>query len=383
MLARLARIPHLLDEVRLAADPGEWRQAFELHPSFSTLREDWRKTLGAVARAMATMSHYEACAVRSSRQALAQRSTLIAKRSISVHQVKRSVRALREARLLITLEPGKAPVDGKSAGIVPLYLLTIPASLDDVLPLRSPKGRGAGRRARVERRGHRVRAALGLRQPQEAAADTECVEGTAPQNLGSTKGSTSPLPPTTTDRTKHNTKIAGRVRWATRLRLRRGRINKNSQSRYATRLLAREVGHHMVLARISLGQLAQILEPFAIAGWSAADVRHALEQRPDGTRHRYTDRVREPRAWARWRLSWWLTPSRIPVGSRWEQLAQASSRLRTDTPLARSKEAPLRLLVPLEPASDSGESMGGPLPAQPNAAYLKARADCRRRLRRC
>jgi hypothetical protein len=70
---------------------------------------------------------------------------------------------------------------------------------------------------------------------------------------------------------------------------------------------------HMVLRRLSARRLRSILRPWfgglwARDGqrWTPADVLHALDHRPDGTRHEFAGQVRDPGAWLAHRLGFWL-----------------------------------------------------------------------------
>jgi hypothetical protein len=60
-----------------------------------------------------------------------------------------------------------------------------------------------------------------------------------------------------------------------------------------------------VLRRMSARAVRSAVREWFAAGWSAADVEHALDHRPDGTRHRHTEDVRCPAAWLAWRLGLW------------------------------------------------------------------------------
>lgn len=341
---RLLSAGALADGRRLSADPGEWRHAFQAHPAFDTLRGDWRDTLGHIVHAMATLAHLEACVVRASREVLSARASQIAERHITVHQVKRGVRVLRESGLLETLECGRARSASHPRARVPLYALTVPVLCETVLPQRTPAGKGRSAAARRAERHHKVAKALGL-----AAA----VDGSAPLNRGYNHGgTTTPLTPRNSE-TGGTRRLRGAVR---RPRPRRGKVSPKSEARYEARLLAAQVPHSMTFSRIPPGQQARLLLPFAVGGWSGHDVAWALAHTPSGDPHAFSDRVRFPASWARWRLGLWLDANGAPLPGRWEQLGGAPGRERSSRRLLKFQDR------------DHDQACA------PNATYIAARA---------
>src|SRR6185437_1369623 len=58
---------------------------------------------------------------------------------------------------------------------------------------------------------------------------------------------------------------------------------------------------------ISDGWVTHLAAPFLEAGWTPADLGHAVDYRPDGDQHRSPLRgIKKPAQWLRWRLSLWL-----------------------------------------------------------------------------
>lgn len=79
-----------------------------------------------------------------------------------------------------------------------------------------------------------------------------------------------------------------------------------------------------VLGRMSNRDIAAAIRDFFLAGWSVADLHHALDHRPDGGLWPYAGApdTKEPhrvRGWLRFRLSAWRTASGIPMPSRGQQ----------------------------------------------------------------
>lgn len=87
---------------------------------------------------------------------------------------------------------------------------------------------------------------------------------------------------------------------------------------------------------ITEGWAAHLAGPFERAGWTAADIAHAIDYEPGGAQHRYGARVASAVGWLRWRLARWLDDDGAPVASRSQQ--RAASRARTAAAAARMRE---------------------------------------------
>jgi hypothetical protein len=103
------------------------------------------------------------------------------------------------------------------------------------------------------------------------------------------------------------------------------------------RLAAAETlrAEHPVLRRMSPRALRSALRVYFQAGWTPADVLHALETLPGGEPHQFGERVGDPPRWLRWRLSWWWE-RRHPDNARQlrpphsAELAERARRARAD-----------------------------------------------------
>jgi hypothetical protein len=93
----------------------------------------------------------------------------------------------------------------------------------------------------------------------------------------------------------------------------------------------------LTLRRISTRMLRHLLRPFWQRAWTVSDVLHALDFLPSGEPHASTDRVRDPAAWVRWRLSHWLMTDQSPGPSRSQELAAQGAKLRAEQ-AARQRE---------------------------------------------
>ena len=70
------------------------------------------------------------------------------------------------------------------------------------------------------------------------------------------------------------------------------------------------------LAALSPEHVRHLARQFLAAGWTAADVLHALDHDPGGRQHGYTAAVRSAAGWARSRLAAWLDSAGAPLPSR-------------------------------------------------------------------
>jgi len=95
----------------------------------------------------------------------------------------------------------------------------------------------------------------------------------------------------------------------------------------------------LTLRRISARMLRHLLRPFWRAGWTARDVLRAVDFLPSGWPHACTDRVRDPAAWVRWRLSHWLSRGGLPLASHGQELAAAAARHRARQDSLRRQRA--------------------------------------------
>jgi hypothetical protein len=119
---------------------------------------------------------------------------------------------------------------------------------------------------------------------------------------------------------------------------------------------------HPVLRRMSARAIRSALRPYFAAGWTVADVRHAMELRPDGSQHIHTEPPRFAAQWLAWRLARWLGADGAPARPHSAQLADRAA-------LTRAKAAEDRSRLARRPPAD---------PA-PHAARIRAELAARSR----
>ena len=99
--------------------------------------------------------------------------------------------------------------------------------------------------------------------------------------------------------------------------------------------------HARLLQRLSGEHLRHLARPFFAAGWTPADLLHALDHDTRGRHHGYTAGVRSPAAWVRSRLAQWLDADSAPLPSASQRRAEAAARVRADAAARREEAARL------------------------------------------
>ncbi|MFF8506769.1 hypothetical protein ACF064_01650 [Streptomyces sp. NPDC015492] len=292
-------------------------------------------TRHAIAQALYGLAHLDACVIRATHAAIADRASLIAGRKISAASVEKYLREFRRRFLLVTLEGGLSPEAHKArnrdakGGRVPLYALVVPASLDADLPTRTPRAKGLTLEAKAAARGARLRAALGLpssetagqRRPESSSTGdgrdrTDRLEGFAtarPVDELSGPNLSSVGREVGSPRPSGRGQATGSGRRAPHARRGETKPSKITKSRAGQ--LADAFAAFPVLRTISSERRARLLRPFARAGWAPRDIRHALDWKPTGEEHRNTADVRHPLSWSRYRLGLWLDSEGAPLAS--------------------------------------------------------------------
>ncbi|MFD0478108.1 hypothetical protein ACFQ0B_65475 [Nonomuraea thailandensis] len=124
------------------------------------------------------------------------------------------------------------------------------------------------------------------------------------------------------------------------------------------------------LRRLSPWYIRHLTRVFVAAGWTAADVLHALDHQPDGAAWTYTwtsrDQIRNVPGWVRFRLSAWLNEHGRPLPGKSQRLAVAAAQLRAEQAVMHERLQAMhagRVGGPVEPAPrlSRAEALAGPL----------------------
>lgn len=96
--------------------------------------------------------------------------------------------------------------------------------------------------------------------------------------------------------------------------------------------------HMHPLGRMSARMVRHLARPYFAAGWTPADVLHAVDHEPGGRPYGFTAAVRAPARWIAARLAAW-TRDGVPVASRSQQLAAGRARVLADQAARRAAAA--------------------------------------------
>ncbi|MEU1880914.1 hypothetical protein ABZ470_26705 [Streptosporangium sp. NPDC020072] len=95
------------------------------------------------------------------------------------------------------------------------------------------------------------------------------------------------------------------------------------------------------LQRLTPWYIRYLIKTFVAAEWTASDVLHALDHKPDGTAWTYTwtsrDQIRNVPGWVRFRLSAWLDEHGRPLPGKLQRLKLAAEQLRAEQRAARAQ----------------------------------------------
>ncbi|MFB4284811.1 hypothetical protein ACBJ59_56755 [Nonomuraea sp. MTCD27] len=213
------------------------------------------------------------------------------------------------------------------------------------------------------------------------------------RDMRTDKTTTEPPSLTLSKRVKEGPTHAREERSPTR---RRNRISTTNETAATpgTRKHALQIAHKIydtstTLRRLSPWYIRHLTRVFVAAGWTAADVLHALDHQPDGAAWTYTwtsrDQIRNVPGWVRFRLSAWLDEHGRPLPGKSQQLAAAAAELRAEQAVLREQFEEMRARrvggpIELPPRLSRAEALTGPLVAElggssgPGAAYRAARA---------
>jgi hypothetical protein len=93
-----------------------------------------------------------------------------------------------------------------------------------------------------------------------------------------------------------------------------------------------------LLRRISAEHIRHLTRMFFAAGWSGADVLHALDYEPGGRQHGYSAEVHSPAGWIRARLAEWVRNDGTPLLSRGQLTAAAREQVRAEQAWRRERD---------------------------------------------
>lgn len=118
-------------------------------------------------------------------------------------------------------------------------------------------------------------------------------------------------------------------------------VSRHAQRELETLVALRVQDDAHVLRQITTAHVASSIRPFIRAGWSAADIAHALHFTPSGDRYTFyaVQGVENPGAWLRARLRLWQGASGAPRRSQGQREAARADALQVARRAEREREA--------------------------------------------
>lgn len=286
---------------------AQWLRLAQDEADRAQLRADARRNVLAVARVIGWSADKHTLR---SRPTLAR---IINATGLTRRCVQHWCRWLEARGLLEVLEPGTTPQyrptllrRGHAGNLAREWRLTVPPVEQSCTPpVVSDLEEDPPARARDNGVVHMDRAARG--QPAEVKVKTE--EARAARGL--------PVLPRTSSANLHD------------------HPKTRSEALTAARALQ---DHSEELGQLSARAVRHLARPFVAAGWTPADVLHALDHAPGGRRHGYTAAVRSASGWAAARLALWTGPDGVLPPSP-SQLRAEAERIRVAEQAARQARA--------------------------------------------
>lgn len=322
-----------------AARGSQWLTAVRDHPDVVLLRADARYNLLRVARALLSDVRPRSMTTSPGWDHLHASLGDVDRRTIGRH-----VRRLRQLGLLGVVHTGRtAQAAVKSSGELKaeraVYVLAVPSTLHlveaglsavDINVPPTPVG--------LRSNPLHARESLEIKQ-FGPASPTETFSGDAPEGVADAPKRNRPA---------HVCSLRATIAQTSRAVAREGE-----------KLAVAELMEHVpALRKARPVFLAWVCRPFFVAGWTAADILHAIDHRPDSTRipHDGADGVADIARWVGHRLSFWQTSSG-PRRSQSQRIAAEQSQLQAERIAAwerRQRETHMRLSPAVE--GDSPEA---------------------------
>ncbi|MGD9430691.1 hypothetical protein ACKVM7_000162 [Arthrobacter russicus] len=295
-----------------AARGSQWLKAVRDHPDVGLLRADARHNLLRVARALLSDVRPRSMTTSPGWDHLHASLGDVDRRTIGRH-----VRRLRQLGLLGVVHTGRtAQAAVKSSGELKaeraVYVLAVPSTLRsvetgpravDINVPPTPEGL----------RSNPLHAREDLENKQFGpASPAETLSGPAPEGVADAPKR---------NRQQHICSLRATIAQTTRAAAREGE-----------KLAVAELMEHVpALRKARPAFLAWVCRPFFVAGWTAADILHAIDHRPDSTRipHDGADGVADLARWVGHRLSFWQT-SGGPRRSQSQRIAAEQAQLHAE-----------------------------------------------------
>jgi Bacterial regulatory proteins, gntR family len=296
-----------------AAHGRQTMTALLTHEKFAQCNRNGRATIAGVLRALIARADYDSMTTRPGWEALIEAT------GTSRTTVARVLRLLAAWGLIGRVATGRqakyAAVgpDGRRINEAAVYVLCAPSPLALVHKVGTPPALGGS---------HLNKKKLTHTRAREKNPNTDV----APPRLipaGTTSGASTPHVP-------WRPELLWPAHRTTNRRIQR--VAASSEIRYRS----------FPLRCMTPKDIANSCRDFFLAGWTVADIIHALDWRPDGTLWPHsgapdTKDARRMRGWLRHRLNAWRTASGEPLRSRDQQAAARAAALRREQHVERQR----------------------------------------------
>ncbi|MFE3454953.1 hypothetical protein ACFXJ8_39125, partial [Nonomuraea sp. NPDC059194] len=324
---RLAIFGAVPEGSRRARSQVAWRRAVQEHPDAAVLRTDAYDNLSAVVWLLMRHADWSTMTTRPTWAVLMERTRL------SKSSVAKWLAWLRERGLLGTVVSGSTvryrkgtacgSINDGLGNIAAEYVLAIPTTLDPA-PNDAPSAAQPAPATPAE--------------PVEVVgqpAALALVDITrTPSEFPSGGGELSPR-----RRAREATgPVDHGLAAATRAAKQHSKIIKDRALVVAEDVRARSLD----LRRLSAKHVRHLITEFVLAGWTAADVVHAIDHTPDGQPRPFAGSAKHPAGWFRHRLAAWRDADSTPIPSRSQHLAAAAARRDIERQALTDQRATLR-----------------------------------------
>lgn len=311
---------------RLARHVVAWKRAVLEHPALELMRADGRSNMAALVEVIALQQDPCSRTWRTTWAWVAER--------LGVHEdsVGRMIRRLKDWGLLAVVATGRSArytprATGKTQGEAPVYALTVPAP--------SPAETTEEEAAEV------VEINVGPVPPEGV-----CSPPHARKNV-SQKDAATPRPSAKAAAQRREVQAALAQRtaplWPAHATIQPSRVGATrSDWKQAYRWAGLELQHHaLVLRRITTAYVVSVAKPYFQAGWTIADVLHALDWAPNGQRytHDALTGIEHPGAWFAARLQAWTHQDGTPHRSPDQRAAAEAEQRRAEAVAAAARHA--------------------------------------------
>ncbi len=336
---------------RLARHVVAWKRAVLEHPALELMRADGRANMAALIEVIAVQQDPGSRTWRTTWGWVAER--------LGVHEdsVGRMIRRLKDWGLLAVVATGRSArytprSTGKTQGEAPVYALTVPAP---------PKPAPTAAEKTEEEAAVVVDINVGPVPPKGVCSPPHAREGLSRMDAAAPR----PSAKAAAQRREVQAALGQRTAplWPVHATVRPSRVGAaRSNWKQTYRLAGLELQHHaLVLRRITTAYVVSVAKTHFQAGWTIADVLHALDWAPNGQRytHDAVTGIEHPGAWFAARLRAWTHQDGTPHRSPDQRAAAEAEQRRAEAVAAAARHSGRQSATGVDAAGVAVRSGGG------------------------